>query len=296
MKLGAVKSISISQNTAPNGLVFRSAIVELESWTDSYLANMLTDNRQITISSYYLDERGDNVQFHFDNGKPMLHIKYVFVETDSARDVRQTPTLDTSNAWSSIYIPVIPVDLQFDTQAEDSYDIQTEDGLRRFFETKMGLGLVSRVDFVSKSIPNSTATVRSAYVHFESWSDCPAARHVRDQIDCTGEFFVKGHYDGYNFVRFRNRRFMVLKMNHSPIPEANPEANVHQLASRNGELEEQVKSLEAQVADLEAKLIMFETMNEMLKEKVSASQVEAACLWDHLADDDKGPMSMRELM
>jgi hypothetical protein len=296
VNLGTVKTINISQNTAPNGLIYHSAIVQLESWNDEYLANMLTDNRQMTMNSYYVNERGNTIQFHFNNGKPMMHIKFVFVESENTADVRQIPALDTSNAWSSIYIPVIPVDLQFDAQATDNYDLQTEDGLRRFFETKMALGVVSRVDFVSKSIPDSPATVRSAYVHFDSWSDSATARYVREQIDCTGEFFVKGHYDGHNFVRFRNRRFMVLKVNRSPIPEANPEANVHQIAARNVELEEKVKTLEEQVADLEAKLIMLETMNEMLKDRASNSQVEAACLWEQLADDQEGPMSLSELM
>ena len=289
LELGPVNTVNISEGAAPNGVMYSSAIVELKSWNDAYLANMLTDNRQITMNSYYVDNYGKTVQFHFNNGKPMLHIKLAFVESSGAVDVRQSPALNTTNAWSSIYIPVIPNDLQFDAQAMDSYDLQTEDGLRRFFETKMGLGVVSRVDFVSKSVPDSQAVVRSAYVHFDSWSDCPAARHVREQIDCAGEFFVKGHYDGYNFMRFRNRRFMVLKVNRSPIPEANPEANVHQLSARNVELE-------AQVADLQAKIIMLETMNEMLKEKACASEIESACLYDRTTDEEKGPMSMSELM
>jgi DNA-binding transcriptional MerR regulator len=61
-------------------------------------------------------------------------------------------------------------------------------------------------------------------------------------------------------------------MNKTPIPEANPEANVHQLAARNKELEERVAELEAKIRQLE-------------EEKNSALMVS-----------DKGPMTMEELM
>jgi len=278
LQLGEVKNCIIRENKATNGALFRCAIVELESWRSEQSAADFVQNRQLIVNSYYYNSQGETVQFRFDNGKPMLHLKFVFVET---KDVQPASVLDTSNAWSSIYIPVIPSDLAFDSTVQDVYDLQTEDGLRRFFEKNMSLGTVSRVDFVSKSVTDSTATVRSAYVHFESWSDCPAARHVREQIDCTGEFFVKGHYDGYNFVRFNNRRFMVLKVNRNPIPEANPEANVHQLSAR-------IVDLESQLEQLKAKLVMSETMCDVLKEKLGDVPVSSAL-------NDNGPMTVDEL-
>jgi hypothetical protein len=40
---------------------------------------------------------------------------------------------------------------------------------------------------------------------------------------------------------------------------------------------------------------MLETMNDTLNEKLGASQIEAACLWDTLAADEKGPMTLAEL-
>ena len=278
LQLGEVKNIVIRENKATNGALFRCAIVELESWLNEQSAADFVQNRQLIVNSYYYNSQSEAVQFRFDNGKPMLHLKFVLVEQ---KDVQPASVLDTSNAWSSIYIPVIPSDLAFDATVQDVYDLQTEDGLRRFFEKNMSLGTVSRVDFVSKSVTDSTATVRSAHVHFESWSDCPAARHVREQIDCTGEFFVKGHYDGYNFVRFHNRRFMVLKVNRNPIPEANPEANVHQLSAR-------IVDLETQLEQLKAKLIMSETMCDVLKEKLGDVSLSSAL-------NDIGPMTVDEL-
>ena len=73
-------------------------------------------------------------------------------------------------------------------------------------------------------------------------------------------------------------------MNRSPIPEANPEANVHQLAARNAELEAQVsdlkaksEDLEAQVRDMKAKLTEFEEMTALLriKNKAGDAQMDA---------------------
>jgi len=261
--LGLVNAVNIVQNSAPNGARFRSATVTVSNCDVSQLRDNLIDSGRngVMVNSYCYDNDGDTLQFHFDNGKPMLHLKLVFVET------RDEPDVSSDNAsapWSSIYIPVLHNDLGFD---DNSYDLQTEDGLRQFFETKMCLGTVSRVDFVTKTLSDSNSTVRSAYVHFESWTENPAALHIRRQIDCSGEFVVKGHYEGYNFVRFRNGRFMVLKMNRSPIPEANPEANVHQLAARNAELE-------AQVADLKAKLAEFEEMTTLLRIKNKAGDAQ----------------------
>jgi len=269
-KFGEVNNITMNQKTAPNGLVFRSATVELTEWNWSNLSiskETLLESRQYILNSYHYDSDGQFVQYHFDNGKPMQHIKIVLDVKDSSNNAS---TLETKNTWSSIYIPVLPSDFQFDSSVKDSYDLQSEDGLRRFFETSMCLGVVSRVDFVSKSVPDSTATIRSAYVHFENWSDNTTSRYIREQIDCTGEFFVKGHYIGHEFVRFSNRRFIVLKVNRSPIPEANPEANVHQLSARNAELEKELD-------DLKAKIIMLETMCDTLKEKLDDAHIESAC-------------------
>jgi hypothetical protein len=270
LNIGTVNSINITQNVAPNGARFRSANVTVSDCRDTPLYDNLIDaNRNgVMVNSYWHDDNGNVVQFHFDNGKPMLHLKLVVTDApEPYLDVSTVPSLDVTNSWSSIYIPVIPSDLAFDERTLDAYDLQTEDGLKRFFETKMCLGTVSRVDFVTKTIADSTSTVRSAYIHFDSWADIPTSHHVRQQIDCGGEFFVKGHYEGFEFFRFRNRRFMVLKVNRSPIPEANPEANVHQLAARNAELETKVVELEAQVADLKSKLIAFDEMTALLRIK-----------------------------
>lgn len=258
VRYGAVKSVDIINNVAANGARFLSAIVRVD---DSAVGSL---NREqlvkagksgVVVPSYY--EAAVTkliVQFHFDNGKPMLHIKHVLVPEEIPQ-LSLPPSLaeclddEVKTNWLSIYIPVIPADI---AMSGDSESLHSESGLKFFFENKLELGEVSRVDFVSRTLVDSDMSVRSAYVHFRSWNSNRAATHVREQIDARGEFKCDGYYEDRQFKRFSSpRRFMVFKMNKSPIPEANPDANIHQLAARNAQLE-------ALVAELEAKLSVFE--------------------------------------
>jgi len=288
LKYGTVESVDFAQNVAPNGARFRSVTVQLTPNQEMIQPLIDAGKSGIIVPSYYLREGQDEpVQFHFDNGKPMLHMKMVIVESQS----RENVPLNTDSTWSSLYIPVIPADLKFGEDEGQSCDLQSEAGLSRFIESEMNIGSVARVDFTSRSIQDSDVAVRSAYIHFNHWFDNVEARRVREQIDSRGEFVCAGRETGRGFFRFANRRFIVFKMNRSPIPDANPEANVHQLAARN-------KELEALVADLELRVSLLETMNEQLSKNLGESQVEAACLWDSLAqgDEDKGPMTLEELL
>lgn len=289
---GAVESVDINNSVAPNGARFSSATVRMKDsiqWTDSQPALHCAGKSGVLANSYYEDKtNGELVQFHFDNGKSMLHIKHVIV--DAPKSVQLSDEETVKNFWNSIYIPVVPIDIEMSKESCSNTVFHTEEGLKRFFEDTMNLGNVSRIDFVSRSITDSTSSVRSAYVHFSDWNDNQTAHYVRAQIDGRGEFKCDGYYQDGKFMRFSNRRFMVFKMNRSPIPEANPEANVHQLAARNAELE-------AQLEELTAKFTMLETMNDKLKEKLGESQIEAACLWNVMAEEtEQDAMTMEELM
>ena len=272
LQFGTVASIHILKKTAANGVLFRNAVVKMDQLSIFFPENFILD-KVCQLPSFipeHMNENG-NFQFHFDNGKPMTHMKCVIVENTASESNCSEPLETTS--WSSIYIPIIPSDLALDrSESDNSFDLQSEEGLKKFFETKLRMGEVSRIDFVSRSLQDSETAVRSAYVHFKLWIDTPFARNVRELIESSGEFRLKGYYDSTEFKRFSKNRFLVFKMNRSPIPEANPEANVHQLAARNKELEERVAELEAKIRQLE-------------EEKNTADMVS-----------DKGPMTMEELM
>jgi hypothetical protein len=289
---GVCSKITVSHKTAANGATFRTAVVVIAendlSRANNKALSAILDDGACQLPAYVDNGVHEFIQFHFDNGKPMMHIKLVTIHTTEAPAATETSVSGESSPayWMSVYIPVIAPDLSLGDEALVYMDLQTEDGIKRFFEHNIQLGVVKRVDFVTRTLVDSTSTVRSAYVHFETWNANALANHIRDTIDSAGEFILKGHYAGNDFVRFNNRRFMVLKVNRSPIPEANPEANVHQLAARNAELEERV-------AELEAKLIMFEEMNKLLNEKLGTAQMDA--LTAEMKCLELGPMTMDEL-
>lgn len=272
LQFGTIASINITQKTATNGLLFRSATIVMEQLSLLFPLDLIKEGSyQLPSCIYEHMNINGSIQFHFDNGKPMLHIKCVHIDNTT----ESNEVIDTKDSWSSIYIPVLPKDIA--TASKSNEDFQTEEGLKQFFETVLKIGEVSRIDFVSRSLQDSSAsTVRSAYIHFKTWLDSNVTRTVRQQIECSGEYRLKGYIENINdkheYKSFKNNRFLVLKMNKTPIPEANPEANIHQLAARNKELEDRVAELEAKIRQLED-----EKNNEVMV-------------------SDKGAMTMEELM
>jgi hypothetical protein len=124
--------------------------------------------------------------------------------------------------------------------------LNDEDELTAFFEDKLKVGKVSRIDFMSKAVPNSDRVAKCAYVHFDQWYDNQTAKLVRKTIATKGEFSCNGFYDGFEFCRFDKNRYINLKVNHKPIPAVTEDMNVHQLAARVKILEEQNAELERQ--------------------------------------------------
>lgn len=262
---GKVSSVVIQPKVTAEGMPFSSAIVTMEdgkTWARESQELINAGNAGLQMEAVYSNQPlSERRQFHFQNGKPMLHIKLVILSPGPEKPY-----------WMSMYIPVVPRDLDMG-QEWYSEDLQTEQGLKRFFEFNLELGVVKRVDFVSRTIADSELTVRSAYVHFHTWNHRPNANTVRNLIDGRGEYKCTGFYDVSRFIPFPNKRFMVFKMNKNPIPDANPEANVHQLSASNAELASQIEVLKAKIAHLEGAK-------------------------DGLANDgdSKGPMTVEELM
>jgi hypothetical protein len=252
LMLGTVSSVNIVPMQTNNGVRYRSAFVDVEAWSDKSAAfqKKLLSSEQV-ISSADLP-----APIHFDNGKPMSHIKV----TVAKKHAFSTSPLELEDGeWSSIYIPVIPADF-----GADNGDVRynNEASFAEFFEDHLKIGQISRVDFVVKQAPGSDQQIRSAYVHFDHWYDNKNATHIRQIINNDGEFRCSGFYDGFEFRRFDYRRFISFKINHKPIPAAPADMNVHQLAAAKEFLDKKVEDLEkenqalkAYIAELEKKLL-----------------------------------------
>ena len=244
-----VAGVSILQLQTDAGVRYRSAIVDIATWEEAnpFQEKLLaTDNTGVVVSDKDLP-----MPIHFDNGKPMPHLKVVVAKPQ--RPVT-TPLELAQDDWKSIYMPVLPGDL-----AMDNGDVKYSDeaSLAAFFEDELKIGQVSRVDFVSRTIPGQETTVRSAYIHFDHWYDNNVSKTVRKSVNARGEFVCHGYYNGFDFCKFDRNRFITFKVNYKPIPTADASLNIHQLAAAKEALEKRVAELEAKNAELEELVVFF---------------------------------------
>lgn len=259
-----ITSVNIISMNTSEGVPYRSAFIDIESWGDSdramtFVSNILSsDSSGVIVSeiSGFADGGFTNNGFpngiHYDNGKPMKYLK--IVPTKSSHPSSTTPLVLSENAWTSIYIPLLPTDLTMDNGDVRFSDVREIENL---FEENLKIGKVSRVDITSKIIPGSNREVRSAYVHFENWNDNVTTNTVRNRIDAVGDYKCYGFYDGFEFRKFDNEKFITFKVNHKPIPAADVDLNIHQLAAAKEFLDKRVAELEEQVKNLQQELITY---------------------------------------
>jgi hypothetical protein len=215
--LGAVQlSVKIVQMKTESGVAYRSAFVNIGKWDSTHSAEkarlLSAGSAGVNFSEWTNMLNGEirPLNFHFDNGKPMSHIKIVAVKNQSNGPKRYPLEVDS---WTSIYIPVVPSDLEL-YQDDAKYSVQ--ENLSELFEHRMRLGKVSRVDIATKK--NAAGQdVRSAYIHFDEWYDTRSAHLVRDDIAENGQYSCNGFYDGKRFLKFRRNRFINLKVNRKPM-------------------------------------------------------------------------------
>jgi hypothetical protein len=231
-------SVNIVPMQTDAGVRYRSAFVDIANDSSIEYLQQISD-KGVTIHG--TDISGG---IHFDNGKPMSHMKVTGAKMHSPS--KETLVLEVGD-WSSIYIPVIPSDLTMDN-GDMRYN--ENDALVEFFEDQLKIGEVSRIDFMSKTVPGSDREARCAYVHFDKWYDNNTANLVRKTISTKGEFSCNGFYDGFEFRKFERSRYITFKVNHKPIPAATEDMNIHQLAARVRFLEEQNAELETRVSEL----------------------------------------------
>jgi hypothetical protein len=243
-------SVNIVPMQTASGVRYRSAFADIASTgeEDPLLIQALMEG--------FANIHDKNIPggIHFDNGKPMSHIKIVPAKRHGPS---KEPLILEARDWTSIYIPVLPEDLTMDN---GDVRLNMEDALAEFFEDQLKIGKVSRIDFMSKPVPNSDRVAKCAYVHFDKWYDNNVAKLVRKTITAKGEFSCNGYYDGFEFCRFDNNRYINLKVNHKPIPAATEDMNVHQLAARVKFLEEQNALLEEQNTLLQNEVAKFNSM------------------------------------
>jgi hypothetical protein len=195
---GEVVWVNIVNMMTDRGVSYRTAFVDITRTPENApRANDL-------LNDFIFPSNG---RFHFDNGKPMDHLKIVACK-------RNKPSVDPlvleEGEWSSLYLPIVPKDLSLDN-GDVQYDYQF--ALYEFFEDHLKLGKVDRIDYTPR--PDGQ---RSAFVHFEYWFDNPITKKVRNVIDAFEQFTCTGYYDGFEFSKFDNGGYLVLKKDTQGLP------------------------------------------------------------------------------
>jgi len=266
---GNVSAVYINNSKAANGAEFRSATVVLRNWHDENSA-FKTSLAESGANGIQIKCESSGWKFSFSNGKPMTHLKFIADTTMAPQLPPYSPELILSdNDWKSIYVPVVPTDLTFDGSEVD---------LTQLFEEHLKLGRIKRIDYISRKLADSDKDIRSAYVHFDYWSDNQETVRVRKFIDQCGEFQCRGFYTGFHFKRFDRNRFLAFKVNHKPIPDADGSLNIHQLTAANIVLEKENTDLRTEMVDMHTEMMdlrdEISRLNNILTGQTTISIVE----------------------
>jgi hypothetical protein len=168
-----------------------------------------------------------------------------------------TPLQNNQPSWKSLYIPFLPKDMLLD--GEPLFD---EASMKSYFEEKVQIGKVSRVDYVSKTQPNGT-TKLSAFVHFEYWFE--TAVEFIDYITKNQEVKFTGYNsNNWNSITSSSNRnvirFFSVRINKTPIPEVKaPELNIHQLIASNQFMEKLIEEQKAKMEEMEAEIAQLKS-------------------------------------
>lgn len=256
LDIGKFTNVNII-NLKTNGTSYRSAIAEVvelngrQSPVSDYYVSRLLHNGQfgLVVDTLYSENEHGHIcscqtNFHFENGKPMKHLKLVLQQPTKQvqQAVDKNPPVVVAlslpeNAWSSIYIPNI------------FGKFRDENVLKELICSDLMIGKVSRVDYVVKNVNNNE--VCSAYVHFENWYDNSMTKRFRSVIDTEGQFKYFGKET--NPIDVKNR-YIMFRINHKPIPTVDSSLNIHQLAAKTDFLDKETTYFKKLVCDMQKEL------------------------------------------
>lgn len=177
-----------------------------------------------------------------------------------------------TETWMSIYVPCIPHDLMLDGKSFSTIEDITE-----FFETKLCVGKVKRVDLITK--PRGNTNILAAFVHFDCWYHTSNKMREFMEGPGNGKCGIIGYSKQENedepvmhcrFYSSQNRsysRYLTLKINKNPIPEITPmaasELNVHQLVHALEVARETIAQNEQRLAEQAKRIAELEQLLHM---------------------------------
>lgn len=173
----------------------------------------------------------------------------------------------------SFYIPYVPKEWD-------------EEELRCLF-SNLSVGLVDRVDFFDNgnwSHDGTRSWALSAFVHLKYWFCSQYADLVYDAIETTGQWKLYIHNQPGKY-------FVLRKMTCEKIPATH--LNVHQLAAKMSEMEQEIQSLRAETQLLKAGITATQMAEDVLRNNFDGDSEENGA-W--CTEYENGwPLSMAEI-
>lgn len=258
LDLGKMMNVSMMKLKTGN-TYYRTATAEWKENNVGKVGKMYMDSLMkdgLFLDTLYTEHNGEIVSqrgnFHFENGKPMSHLKITYSEYKKESVVESVgvskvsllkkmmtePVLDVSDTWSSIYLPSV-------------VGKHKEEAFMKEVFLHENIGQVSRVDYVTKKTNEKELT--TAYVHFEKWYDNDHCRMIRSRIEKEGQYKY--------FVNANS--YLLFRINHTPIKTVtDPSLNIHQMSAKAEYFEKESTYLKDLVTNMQKELYFLRSKYE----------------------------------
>ena len=289
--MGSVDSVNLFKQIGPDGVEYQGAYVDFSHWyaistmyeLDAIFKDIVGDRqasihilnvfRKYNRASPSPSSPSDHIYHLAKDGYQMTYLRVRPVPRGSGGSVltvSELPRLQLAqDDWTGFYIPHIPENLYL-----NQFPVIDQDTFVAIFEKNLRWGKIKRVDFIKGPVcpaKPSSNKIQSAYVHLEYWCDTAETRSLRYTLETYGSWKLHGFSNAETdeVMRFAIQntttgemtpRFLNLKINQTPIPDADSSLNVHQLAMIVSSLEQKLTILTEVNKSLEAERDMYRSM------------------------------------
>jgi hypothetical protein len=155
----------------------------------------------------------------------------------------------------SLYVPVIPPTLFFESSETGKYQRFEPKYLKYYIENCMRIGKIKRIDFAVREVPNFKTPQTCAFIHFDCLYENDITRIMLDKLQTEGKYKDYGFAASDNkFCRFgfytqpSDTAHLLFKINHRPIDEPKDYAqNIEQVHAVNKVLTEKLQEKEEEL-------------------------------------------------
>ena len=169
---------------------------------------------------------------------------------------------------TSLYVPVIPPTLYFQTSETGEYKRFEPKYLKYYIENCMRIGKVKRIDFATREVPNYKTPQTCAFIHFDCLYDNYETKMMRNNLQKTKKHCHYGFENEHSYSKFgfygndNKNAHLLFKINHKPI-ESNVDysQNIEQVYANNKILTEKLQEKDEEIRLLKLELETYKATN-----------------------------------